>query len=148
MDGHSQSLAWLYKACHEEMAGAAVQKQILPRDYCYSHILSIETVRLEPEYRGYGIGLLAVDGSLKHAAETVPGWREEGFVVLDPAYMTRDGLPPGTTCEKAKERLTQRWGMLGLKVLVPETNGYCAFLQHYMGYERRRIETVVPHMLP
>jgi hypothetical protein len=50
----------------------------------------VETVRLEPRYRGYGIGLLAVDELVKHAERASSRWSDEGLIVLDPLGVTSD----------------------------------------------------------
>lgn len=123
----------------------AICQGILPDEYFFGDILMIETVRLEPQYRGYDIGLLAVDKLLKRLARVSPRWANEGLIVLDPSGLTSDRAH-GCSHGEVQEKLIGYWQMLGLWVLVRETRKHSTFVAHWMGDERPLIETVVPHL--
>jgi hypothetical protein len=69
-DERSESLPMLFRACFAEQA---IAQGILPNEYVSKDVFMIETVRLEQQYRGYGIDILAVDGLAKHVERASPG---------------------------------------------------------------------------
>lgn len=123
----------------------ALDQGNLPEDYDFGDILIVETVRLEPRHRGYGIGLLAMDLLVQHVKLEWPGLASEGLVVLDPSGLNRDMEPSDR--EVVQERLVRFWGLLGLEVLVRERRRHCTFVGCWMGHERPGVEVVVPHLL-
>jgi GNAT superfamily N-acetyltransferase len=141
-DERSESLAMLFRACFTEQA---INQGILPDEYVFGDVLMIETVHLEPQYRGYGIGLLAVDELMKHVERASPGWSEEGLIVLDPSGLKSD-LAQGHSHEEVQEKLIRYWQMLGLRVLVRERKRHCTFVGHWMGDQRPNITAIVPHL--
>jgi hypothetical protein len=141
-DERSESLAMLFRACFTEQA---INQGILPDEYVFGDVLMIETVHLEPQYRGYGIGLLAVDELMKHVERASPGWSDEGLMVLDPSGLTSD-LAQGHSHEEVQEKLIRYWQMLGLRVLVRERKRHCTFVGHWMGDQRPNITAIVPHL--
>ncbi|KZP34706.1 hypothetical protein FIBSPDRAFT_881191 [Athelia psychrophila] len=79
---HSQELADMYAAFYD--------KDTNPRDWemgeeLQGDILYLNEIRLQPEWRGYGIGLLAIHGLLG----LMPSF-EMDAVILCPAGLTRD----------------------------------------------------------
>lgn len=141
-DERSESLAMLFRACFTEQA---IVQGILPIEYSLGDVLMVETVRLEPQYRGYGIGLLAVDELMKHVERASSRWSDEGLIVLDPSGLTCD-LGQGHSHEEVQGKLIRYWQMLGLDVLVREGKRHCTFVGHWMGNERPDIAAIVPHL--
>jgi hypothetical protein len=141
-DERSESFAMLFRACFTQQA---IVQGILPDEYVFEDVLMVETVRLEPRYRGYGIGLLAVDELVKHAERASSRWSDEGLIVLDPSGVTSD-LAQGHSHEEIQEKLIRYWQMLGLWVLVRERKRHCTFVGHWMGDQRPDITSIVPHL--
>lgn len=125
-DERSESFAMLFRACFTQQA---IVQGILPDEYVFGDVLMVETVRLEPRYRGYGIGLLAVDELVKHVERASSRWSDEGLIVLDPSGVTSD-LAQGHSHEEIQEKLIRYWQMLGLWVLVRERKRHCTFVGH------------------
>lgn len=48
-------------------------------------ILMVNAICLEPQFRGYGISLLALDRFVQHVTRTSPEWAKEGLLVLEPS---------------------------------------------------------------
>jgi hypothetical protein len=119
-DERSESFAMLFRACFTQQA---IVQGILPDEYVFGDVLMVETVRLEPRYRGYGIGLLAVDELVKHVERASARWSDE-----------------------IQEKLIRYWQMLGLWVLVRERKRHCTFVSHWMGDQRPDITAIVPHL--
>ena len=142
-DNHSESLAMLFRGCFTEQA---TYQEILPDGYVSGDVLMVETVRLEPQYRGYGIGLLAMDRLVKRVEQASPEWGDEGLLVLSPSGLMSDMVSSGNHAV-VQEKLIRYWETFGLSVLVRETVMHSTFVGHWMGYERPRIETVVPNLL-
>lgn len=90
-------------------------------------MLLLETIHVKPQYRGYGIGLLAVDGLIKRVETASSAFGKEGLVV-------------------AKGKLTQHWQLLGMEVLMEEKKERCSFLAYWMGDGRPAIVGVVSHL--
>lgn len=62
----SHFLAFMHKA---SISKTAINAGTLPEEYTFSgggDLLVIDIVRLEPDFREYGIGLLALNGLLKY----------------------------------------------------------------------------------
>lgn len=70
----------LYEACFTEQAS---EQKILPLRYTCGDVLFIDAIYLEPDCRGYGIGLLALDKLMKRTARASPAWGKNGLTVLD-----------------------------------------------------------------
>ena len=132
----------LFRTCFTEQA---IIQGILPDRYTFGDVLIIETVRLKPQYRGYGIGLLAVNSLVKHVERASSGWGDEGLIVLDPSGLSTD-LTHGHSHGEVQEKLIRYWEMLGLRVLVRESRRHCTFVAHWMGDQRPDVATVVPHL--
>jgi hypothetical protein len=141
-DERSESLAMLFSACFTKQA---IDQRILPDEYVFGDVLMIETVRLIPQYHGYGIGLLDVDEFVKHVERASPGWSDEGHIVLDPSGLTSD-LAQGQSHEEVQEKLIRYWQMLVLWVLVRATKRHCTFVGRWMDYRRPDITAIVPHL--
>jgi hypothetical protein len=141
-DERSESLAMLFRACFTKQA---INQGILPDEYVFGDVLTIETIRLEPQYRGYGIGLLAVDELVKHVGRASSRWSDEGLIVLDPSGLTSD-LAQGHSHEEVQEKLIRYWQMLGLCVHVRERKRHCTFVGHWMGDQSPEIAAIVPHL--
>jgi hypothetical protein len=132
----------LFRACFTQQA---IAQGILPDGYVFGDVLMIGTVHLEPRYRGYGIGLLAVDELVKHVERVSPRWSNEGLVVLDPSGLTSD-LAQGHSHEEVQEKLIWYWQTFGLWVLVRERKRHCTFVGHWIGDQRPDITAIVPHL--
>jgi hypothetical protein len=104
-DERSESPAMLFRACFTEQS---INQEILPDECFFNEVLMIETVRLEPQYRGYGIGLLAVDELVKYVERALSRWSDEGLEVLDPSGLTSD-LAQGYNHEEVQEKLILYW---------------------------------------
>jgi hypothetical protein len=142
---HSEGLVDLYRAGYKER-GTERDRGVLPEDYMWGDVLMIDTLRLDPKFCGYGIGLLALDRLVEHVARASPDWGVEGLIVLDPSMMT-DNRVQANTHGDVQEKPIEYYGLFGLEVLTRETSRHCAFVGHYMGYRRPDIQTVVPHLL-
>jgi hypothetical protein len=141
-DERSELFAILFRAYFTQQA---IVQGILPDEYVFGDVLMVETVRLEPRYRGYGIGLLAVDELVKHVEPASSRWSDEGLIVLDPSGLTSD-LAQGRSHEEIQEKLIRYWQMLGLWVLVRERKRHCTFVGHWMGDQRPDSTAIVPHL--
>jgi GNAT superfamily N-acetyltransferase len=71
----------------------------------------VHEVYVKPEYRGYGIGLLALHAMF--SGEGLPAF--DGTVMLSPQTITRY-TPPGTDLGVARKKLQEYWALLGFKV--------------------------------
>ncbi|THV01306.1 hypothetical protein K435DRAFT_854003 [Dendrothele bispora CBS 962.96] len=101
-------------------------------------ILFVQEVYLQPQWRGYGIGLLAVH-SLMNA---LPSF-EMDKVILDPQ--------PPISSKKADHNaalhtssLTRYWGLLGFRKVSKKDNVH--YMEIWTGKVRPPIGTVVPHL--
>jgi hypothetical protein len=133
----------LHKACFTERA---FWNEVLPTDYNSGDILMVNTIRLDPRFRGYGIGLLAIERLVEFVARAFPEWRLEGMIFLEPSGMTSD-VVQGSNHGDIQEKLIRYYGLLGLEVLVRETRRHCTFVGQWMGYKRPGVDEVVPHLL-
>ena len=55
----------LYKAC---VSTSAIYSGNMPDNYNWGDVLMVNTIQLQKQFRGYGIGLLALDRLVKHVA--------------------------------------------------------------------------------
>jgi len=133
----------LYKAC---FTNQAIWNEVLPWDYNFGDVLMVNTIRLDPQFRGYGIGLLALDKLVEYVARASLEWRLEGMIVLCPSGLTSD-MVQGSEHETVQEKLIQYYRLFGLEVLVRETRRHCTFVGQWMGFMRPRVQEVVPHLL-
>ena len=117
----------------------------MPDDYNWGDILMVNTIRLESRYRGYGIGLLALDILVEHIAQVSPAWTGEGLLVLDPSGM-RGYMESADHHEVVQDKLIQYYSLFGLEVLAREARNHSAFLGQCMIYKRPEIRMVVPHL--
>jgi len=131
----------LHRACFTEQA---FRDEVLPIDYNFGGVLLVETIRLEPQFRGYGIGLLALDRLVKYVARASPEWALEGMIVLEPSMMSETASAREN--DVVQEKLIPYYGLFGLEVLVRMTRKHCTFVGQWMGYRRPQIDTVVPHL--
>lgn len=132
----------LYKAC---FSTKAINQGNMPSGYIWGDVLIVNTVRLKPKFRGYGIGLLALDTLVKHAARLSPEWKTEGLIALAPSALTQDMVDPASH-EKVQDKLVRYYKLFGLKMLAEEMRKHCAFVGQWMGYSGPKIRMVVPHL--
>lgn len=117
----------------------------MPSGYIWGDILVVNTMRLESKFRGYGIGLLALDKLVEHVARASPEWKMEGLIGLTPSALTQDMADPARH-RKVQDKLVRYYGLFGLKLLAEETKRHCTFVGLWVGYSRPKIRTVVPHL--
>jgi hypothetical protein len=145
-DDHSESLRMLEKTIGEEKFDPLV----LDFGDGWGDILLIEYIHLEPPYRGYGIGLLAVDMFMQQMERASSGW-SEGVIIVDASGL-ESGVEPGHSRREVQGKLVRHWQLLGLQSHSPEFDRRkgkrCRFVGHYMayGWQWRDIATVVPHL--
>lgn len=85
----------------------------MPDDYNWGDVLMVNTVCLNSRFRGYGIGLLALDKLVKHVAQASPQWATEGLLVLDPSSMV--GYTARTDNQmEVQKKLIQYYELFGL----------------------------------
>ena len=137
-DQNSQELAWLFKAFFSE---EAIDNGILPEGFCSGDLLLINEVRIAEQYRGYGVGLLAVDGLIS----SLPSFNE-GLVVLDPSGLSMD-KKEGFDHKATQDKLIKYWGLIGLEVHARECEEHPTFMAWWAGHMRPSIEDVVPHLI-
>lgn len=133
----------LYKACFSR---SAIGRGNMPDEYNFGDVLMVNTIRLQSRFRGYGIGLLALDRLVKHVAQASPEWKREGLIALDPSGLTHE-MAHMNIHEKLQDKLIRYYELFGLKMLVQETSRHCTFVGLWMGFARPEIRTVVPHLL-
>jgi hypothetical protein len=145
MSEHSIAFGMLYEACFTEQTS---EQKILPPRYTGGDILLVHTLYLEPDCRGYGIGLLALDKLMKRTARASPAWGKNGLTVLDPSGLRECLEPDMSNHGQVQEKLIRNYQLLGLKVLVrgSELSEHATFVGTWMGGERPDIATVVPHL--
>jgi hypothetical protein len=135
----------LYKSCFSK---SAIYQGNMPDNYNWGDVLMVNTIQLQKQFRGYGIGLLALDRLVKHVAQASPEWTSEGLIVLEPSGMADHTV---RICpdkhEETQGKLVQYYELFGLWPLARETREHCAFVGHEMMFERPEISTVVPHLL-
>jgi GNAT superfamily N-acetyltransferase len=85
----------------------------------------VDIIRLDPKFRGHGIGLLALDRLVKHVARASRDWKMEGLVVLNPSMMN-DRRVQANTHEDVQQKLFEYYKLFGLEVLTKETSRHCA----------------------
>jgi hypothetical protein len=139
---HSHPLAMLHRAF---FTVRGIDQDNLPPDYVSGDVLLIDTVRLKSQYRGYGIGLLTADELVSTLERELPGWGDDGMVVIDPTAMNSD-LTKNHSHGTVQEKLNQYWELLGLRIFVRERRRHCTFVGHWMGETRPDIRKVVPHL--
>ncbi|KAK4635187.1 hypothetical protein CLAFUW4_01425 [Fulvia fulva] len=107
-------------------------------DICY-----IDEVFLEKEYRGYGIGLLAVDGLIK----SLPSMESDCFM-LHAASVNQEAAEEVSEYIAASERLSEYYSLMGFDVWERYTAGR---LPPLMGlctkFMRPDIKGIVPHLI-
>jgi hypothetical protein len=91
-DERSQALAWLFGACLSNREKAK-EEHILPSRYYDGDLIMVEQVRVEPQYRGYGIILLAMAKLIELLRKVRPIWAGESLIVLDPWELICDRVP-------------------------------------------------------
>jgi hypothetical protein len=132
----------LFRACFTEQA---IYQEVLPEEYTTGNILMVETIQLEPHFRGHSIGLLALDRLVRHVVRASPESGNEGLLVMEPSNMSETA----TTHENGpiQEKLIQYYVLFGLWVLVRMTRSHPTFLGHCVCDYRPDIRTLVPHLL-
>ena len=131
----------MYQALYDE---DGEPKQLDFTDGDYGDILYIHEVHLETRYRGYGIGLLAVDRLIS----SLPSF-EMDSVVLYPAGTTREARELGDTYDHAtvQQKLIRYWSLLGFNVWGRTSGANDIFLGIWTGANRVNVEQVVPHLI-
>ena len=128
--------------------------------------LYIIKVVLEKRYRGYGVGLLAVDGLIS----SLPSFDRDN-VILTPASLQRtlereasrwnrdDADVPTTEAsneletqlslshEQIEKKLIDYWSLLGFQVWSKADDDCCTLMGMWTGDSRPSIEDVMPHLL-
>lgn len=104
-------------------------------------ILFIEEVFLEDRYRGYGIGLLAVDTLIG----SLPSF-EMDTVLLNPAGMSITA-GPGYSHESTEKKLTDYWSLMGFEVWARRIGRSNLLMGIWTGKTRVAIEEIVPHLI-
>lgn len=115
-----------------------------PEYDCWDHvgdICYIQSIVLEEEYRGHGIGLLALDGMITMVADNFD------VVVLQPTGLTRhkrEGIDGPTT----ERKLTDYYALLGFRVFAEnnEERRHATLMGLDMQHRRPRIDKIVPHL--
>ncbi|KAK7458884.1 hypothetical protein VKT23_009895 [Stygiomarasmius scandens] len=140
-DEHSHDLA---KMADELFDDRGEHKNSDWREADYGDILYIQEVYLEPKWRGYGIGLLAVRGLI----DVLPSF-EMDSVIIDPAPLTRSNTEHGcypTACslDQTISALKKYWGLLGFRKASKKND--VNYLEVWTGYVRPSIREIVPHL--
>jgi GNAT superfamily N-acetyltransferase len=151
MEDREQSWEELFMALFAEHASGSGR---LPLRYTGEDILLVQTIELQPEYRGYGIGLFALDSLMKRVARARPAWGEGGLTVLEPSPKREvlldekgDALEVDPDeVEQVQEKLIRNYQLLGLEVFSRATMRHCTIVGTWMGQERPHIGTIVPHL--
>jgi hypothetical protein len=94
---------------------------MLPPRYTCGDVLFIEAIHLEPDCRGYVIGLLALDGLKKRTARAGAAWSKNGLAALAPAGLRECLKPNGSENATVRDKLIRNYQLLGLEVLVQES---------------------------
>ncbi|KAJ6448844.1 hypothetical protein C8R47DRAFT_1081602 [Mycena vitilis] len=152
MEGESRELAQIFEAFFDEEGEptqdelqealsrscfTSVSSHVLPINWVFAEgdILYIDSIRLEPKWRGYGIGLLALDG----LTGLLPSF-EMDSILLSPVGLNREEEYDRTV---AKDKLTQYFGKLGFKMWHDKPNTDLPFMGTWTGYIRPSIENVI-----
>lgn len=133
----------LYTACFSNLA---MDRGNIPNDYEWGDVLMVSTMNLESQFRGYGIGLLALNRLAQHVARVSPGWAKRGLLVLEPSGMA-DYTARTDDHGEIQDKLILYYPFFGRWPLMAETEEHCAFVGHAMCNRRPEIRTVVPHLL-
>ena len=115
MDEYSESLRMLKETSH----GKGLMNTIIGFGDGWGDLLLVEHIRLEPRYRGYGIGLLAVKMFRDHIGEASEGWNQEGVMIVDASGLNSD-LEPEYSRRELQIRMFRHWQLIGLKPIVSE----------------------------
>jgi hypothetical protein len=143
MDKYSESLRKL----NSKIAERQIDKLILDPEE-WGDILLVENVQLETQFRGYGIGLLAVKELIDQVSGASEGWTAFGTIVVDASGLDSD-LEPGRSRREVQDKLIRHWQLLGLRVLVEKSKRTkrCTFVGSCLeGYSWPDMATVVPHL--
>ncbi|KAF5338246.1 hypothetical protein D9758_012832 [Tetrapyrgos nigripes] len=141
-DDHSQELSDMASKLFDER-GKYQDESLSGADE--GDILYIQEVYVEPKWRGYGIGLLALRGLI----DTMPSF-EMDKVLLDPAPMSissnnaEEGCYPSRPLKETINALTKHWGLLGFKRVSKKQD--VNYMETWTGRIKPPIEDVVPHL--
>jgi hypothetical protein len=143
MDEYSESLRKL----NSKIAEGQIDKLILDPEE-WGDILLVENVQLETQFRGYGIGLLAVKELIDQVSGASEGWTAFGTIVVDASGLDSD-LEPGRSRREVQDKLIRHWQLLGLRVLVEKKwKRRCTFVGDCLeGYSWPGMAKVVPHLI-
>ncbi|KAJ7291506.1 hypothetical protein C8J57DRAFT_217550 [Mycena rebaudengoi] len=105
-------------------------------------ILYLDSIEIEPRFRGYGIGLLALDG----LRGIFPSF-EMDVILLNPAGLTSEvvGDPGSANHNVVQKKLIAYWSLLGMAVWAPPESDF-KLMGMWTGYRLPHIEEVVPHL--
>ncbi|KAJ6544974.1 hypothetical protein DFH09DRAFT_1367601 [Mycena vulgaris] len=110
-------------------------------EYLQGDIMYLDSIEIEPSFRGYGIGLLAFEG----LRGIFPSF-EMDVVLLNPAGLTSElEKNPGTSHEVVQKKLIAYWSLLGMSVWAPEKSDF-KLMGMWTGLRLPPIEEVVPHL--
>ncbi|KAJ6458666.1 hypothetical protein C8R47DRAFT_1163006 [Mycena vitilis] len=135
MDRASRELSQIYEAFFDEQGEPTLDDL---DEAFQGDMLYINSVRLEPKWRGYGIGLLALNG----LAGLLPSF-EMDIIILSPVGLNRE---EGYDRTLAKDKLTQYYAKLGFEMWHDKSDTQLPFMGTWTGYVRPDIENVVPHL--
>ncbi|KAJ6585504.1 hypothetical protein B0H19DRAFT_1109857 [Mycena capillaripes] len=150
MDGDSHD--HLFEACdaisHELMMMYSIlfdeegePKNMEFEEYLQGDIMYLDSIEIEPRFRGYGIGLLAFEG----LRGIFPSF-EMDVILLNPAALTSElEKNPGISPEVAQKKLISYWSLLGMSVWAPPTSNF-KLMGMWTGLRLPAIEEVVPHL--
>ncbi|KAJ7472677.1 hypothetical protein FB451DRAFT_1250337 [Mycena latifolia] len=110
-------------------------------EYLQGDIMYLDSIELEPRFRGYGIGLLAFEG----LRGIFPSF-EMDVILLNPSALTSElEKNPGISPEAAQKKLIAYWSLLGMTVWSPPTSDF-KLMGMWTGLRLPAIEEVVPHL--
>ncbi|KAJ6599392.1 hypothetical protein B0H10DRAFT_2084692, partial [Mycena sp. CBHHK59/15] len=105
-------------------------------------IMYLDSIEIEPSFRGYGIGLLAFDG----LRGIFPSF-EMDVILLNPAGLTSElEKNPGSSAEATQNKLIVYWSLLGMTVWAPAQSDF-KLMGMWTGLRLPRIEEVCLFLL-
>ncbi|KAF9063183.1 hypothetical protein BDP27DRAFT_1335529 [Rhodocollybia butyracea] len=112
-------------------------------------IVYLDSIELDVKWRGYGIGLLALDGLIG----MLPSF-EMDSIIVHPAGLTSEahrnqlkatGIPPAVEFAATQAKLIAYYRLLGMVEWTPRNADY-KLLGMWTGLRLPRIEQIVPHL--
>lgn len=132
----------MYTALYDSHAGWRIHNS-KEFDVGSGSICLIHSIHLDRDWRGYGIGLLAVEGLIRSSCQPY-----HDVAVLRAHPTEEDGTP----CLKATmEKLANHWSLLGFEPCATALNDEGVVEDMYMSLsslDDSRLKRAVPHLLP